>query len=265
MRQIVLGLGNKARHGKDTVASVIKTYCENNGIPVMVLPFAEALRREVTNAITAAGSVEKLLKQGTRDTFSLNTTGKTIVGSNYIISTNATGAAVRRIPDWVKPSAYPDLSDPLLPHGKHSLLLQWWGTEYRRAQDPNYWVKKFVSQVKDFPGVVIAQDVRFTNEAQTIKELGGLLTNVTRLNVDGTPFRDPSRDANHPSETQLDDYNWDYRLVAHTGEVAWLESQALNLFDYIMARLANEAAAVASISNWKSYPEHCTFTLPKAA
>lgn len=250
MNQLVLGFGNKARHGKDTAVSAIRTYCEEQHIPVKVVPFAEALRREVTDAITKAGSVEELLK---REIFSYEP-----VGSDAPLRCFST-----RIPDWVKPSPNPDLSDPLLPHGKHSLLLQWWGTEFRRAQDRDYWVKEWRRQVAQFSGVVIAQDVRFLNEADAIKSMGGVTAVVMRRNADGTPFRDPGRDPNHKSETALDDYNWDYHLIAHTGEVAWLEYQALNLFDYVYVRAVKDPANV--IRGWKSYPDHCTFTLPKAA
>lgn len=252
MKQIVLGFGNKARHGKDTVASVISNFCRESGIPVKVLPFAEALRREVTEAITNTGNIRNLLNRGVVSDD----------GQRYI-----------EIPSWVQPSPNPDLSDPLLPHGKHSLLLQWWGTEYRRAQDPNYWVKKFRAETANFPGVVIAQDARFANEVKTIKEMGGVTVNVTRLNADGTPFRDPGRDPNHPSETELDGYNWDYRLVAHTGEIAWLEYQALNLFDYIYTRIASEPAKVVEFitghapfpSGFKAYYEVFTSPVQKAA
>jgi transposase-like protein len=49
-------------------------------------------------------------------------------------------------------------------HGaeKQRHLLQWWGTEYRRAQDPDYWVKKLVARVQaDQPRFALIADVRF--------------------------------------------------------------------------------------------------------
>ena len=55
-------------------------------------------------------------------------------------------------------------------------LLQWWGTEYRRSQDPAYWLKA----INIPPGVpVVISDVRFPNEADYIRVLGGELWEVT--------------------------------------------------------------------------------------
>lgn len=66
-------------------------------------------------------------------------------------------------------------------------ILQWWGTEYRREQDPDYWVKR----ARDFyreklaagaPGLVNCS-VRFLNEAQWIHSEGGAVVRVHRPGV----------------------------------------------------------------------------------
>ncbi len=55
---------------------------------------------------------------------------------------------------------------------------------------------------QDFPSKWLVTDVRFENEAEAIKERGGILLRINR-NVDtGT----------HPSETSLDDYKFDYTI-----------------------------------------------------
>ena len=142
------------------------------------------------------------------------------------------------IPSYVKATANPSMDEPLCPYGKHAKILQWWGTEFRRAQNPNYWVDKFKENVVDFKGVVIAADVRFTNEAIAVLELGGSTANVRRLNEDGTQFFDPSRSVTHRSEIELDTWNWDYRIVAKTGQVSLVEAQAVEILKYEM-RLKN--------------------------
>ncbi len=73
---------------------------------------------------------------------------------------------------WQKP--YPD---------EIRRLLQWWGTEYRRAEDPDYWSKKGIAQAVSLaasPNVhlVVITDVRFANEADVIHEAGGLVYEV---------------------------------------------------------------------------------------
>ncbi len=59
-------------------------------------------------------------------------------------------------------------------------ILQWWGTEYRRAQDPWYWLKYAERQMKeiqarDMTAAFAFSDVRFANEAEMIHRLGGVV------------------------------------------------------------------------------------------
>jgi hypothetical protein len=206
---LIIGFGHKARHGKDTSADALIEYYNHQRElaalhaiktkvpPIKKVNFADALKREVTEAIKQHGSVEKLLYVGTGDA---------------------------SIPSWVTPDPNPPMTDPLCPLGKHSKLLQWWGTEYRRRQDADYWVDKWFEQVKGYKGIVVTSDVRFRNEAEIIKVFGGSLVKVTRLEQNGSRYVDPTRDKYHESETNLDSYNWNYEITsktaALTGELA---------------------------------------------
>lgn len=60
-------------------------------------------------------------------------------------------------------------------------LLQWWGTDLRRAQDPEYWVKKGVEAIEEaatYASLIVVTDVRFANEAEVIRDLGGIVIEV---------------------------------------------------------------------------------------
>lgn len=83
------------------------------------------------------------------------------------------------------------------------MLMQWYGTEYRRWDDPDYWVKKLYAKILDLKRadkkikLVIVADVRFKNEANHIVDVGGELWRVKRAQLDGDV---------HTSETDLDNF-----------------------------------------------------------
>ena len=115
---------------------------------------------------------------------------------------------------------------------KDPVLLQRIGVE-RRAEDPDYWIKRAFDTIPQQTDIVIFTDVRFQNEAERIKKEGGYTVEVVRLNQDGTRFYSKDRSAWHQSEVDLDFYNWDYYLTAKSGETALLGEQAITLVEYI--------------------------------
>lgn len=58
-------------------------------------------------------------------------------------------------------------------------LLQEYGTEVRRADDTQYWTRRWAERIAGLDRVVVP-DVRFLNEAVAIRAAGGLLWRVTR-------------------------------------------------------------------------------------
>jgi hypothetical protein len=110
------------------------------------------------------------------------------------------------------------------------LLLQEWGTDVRRAQDPDYWVKQSMLQVLEHLAAdhaVYVTDARFPNEVERARDLGFL---TVRLEVD-LPVRaarlrardgldiDPNAEA-HPSEQQLEEYSEFDLRVDNSGSIA---------------------------------------------
>lgn len=104
------------------------------------------------------------------------------------------------------------------------LLLQFWGTETRRAQVNDYFVNRGVQRVAECFAMnksVFVTDARFTNELEGMTELG-----FTSFRIDVSPeeqkkrfFKREGKELQyeatlHPSETALDDYpNFDSRLL----------------------------------------------------
>lgn len=98
-------------------------------------------------------------------------------------------------------------------------LLQKLGTEcMRNGLHTNTWVNALMADytsewttdegkhdpIQESPNWVIT-DTRFKNEAQAIKDKGGIIIRVDR------PFVKPIN--NHPSETGLDDWKFDYKIA----------------------------------------------------
>ena len=83
-------------------------------------------------------------------------------------------------------------------------LLQWYGTEFRRAEDPDYWVKAMLHELdmleihNGYDGVII-DDVRFPNEADLVKNNDGYLIRIA-------PYVGWDKPSDHASETALDSY-----------------------------------------------------------
>lgn len=107
----------------------------------------------------------------------------------------------------------------------------------RREEDKDYWVNKtFAKITAERPDIAVITDTRFPNEADAIVNAGGVTVNVTRLNLDGTPYVADDRPADHPSETALDNYPWDYYIKAYSGEVALVEQLAITIVEFARAR-----------------------------
>ena len=105
-------------------------------------------------------------------------------------------------------------------------LLQMVGTDIVRAKHPNFWVGIVVGLIqafepyKDFD-VAIIPDARFPNEVNI--SLANLKNSVSvrieRKNADGTDWINPTlteEQRNHPSETSLDCFAFDY--IIHNDE-----------------------------------------------
>ncbi|MCK9331016.1 MAG: hypothetical protein M0Q94_14165 [Candidatus Cloacimonetes bacterium] len=92
------------------------------------------------------------------------------------------------------------------------------GTDVIRKQKPNYWVDFIISIISMFPNewnYVIIDDCRFVNELNRYDETWDTTTvRVNRLNFESnlTPEQ-----KNHPCETALDNYNFDYVINSESG------------------------------------------------
>lgn len=100
-------------------------------------------------------------------------------------------------------------------------LLQKLGTEaIRNNVHENAWVNALMSGYNESYCYWVVTDVRFPNEADAIRERGGILI---RLN------RNTGKSSNHPSETALDDYpHFDY-VIDNNGTIGDLTDRVRSI------------------------------------
>lgn len=122
-------------------------------------------------------------------------------------------------PAWVKVES-----------GKPRTILQWWGTDFRRSQDPQYWVKKLRRTLDtEQPDLAVISDVRMLNEAEFIHAAGGYLVKCVRTTPPDILVHP------HPSENELDGYKgWDFQIAAAT--LPDLRKQAAAIYQKIVGR-----------------------------
>lgn len=109
------------------------------------------------------------------------------------------------------------------------------GSRMRNEVDPQYWTNLIVpTMLASGLDVAICPNLRFPQEAQAVRDAGGYVWRVNRLNQDGSPFVSTTRDPNHECETSLDRWPSDFYLYNMTGHGALLEELVVTLFEYIV-------------------------------
>lgn len=218
IQSLLFGFGHRARSGKDTVAAMITKERGLNELPprydIRTYSFAGELKREVNECAMKSGGMIKLFDPGL------------FIGGFLQENGN-----ILPLPEWVQYDPNPDMTDPLCPYGKQRTLLQWWGTEYRRSINPDYWVKALVKRIADDqPEIALITDVRFPNEVQFIQRYG----EVIKVDRPSLPFLRGAAGV-HASELALANFDgWD-AVIKNDGDLETLRERALFTFDMLMS------------------------------
>lgn len=210
----LVGFGHRARQGKDTVVAHIESMMSGYpGVTAKRYAFADALKIEVFDFLQNERAMQ--IMGITR------TEWPALVGEP---------ANIFHLP---LPSCFP-MGTPegeklaWVDKNKTQLrkMLQVWGTEYRRHGDPLYWVKQLQTRVeRDQPSFALIPDMRFKNEAA----ICDYTVNVRRKGF--TPVG-----GLHISETEMDDYLYDFVIEAADGDMKGLLNQAQNVFARILEK-----------------------------
>ena len=195
----IILLSGKMGSGKDFIAAQLELKLKQNNNKVEKIAFADPLRSELDTII-------KMVKcyKTTRE-----------IDAEMFVSEDKITHLMELFdqddefnrPDYClenRPKMYRD-------------VMQYWGTDVRRASNKNYWVSKTISilkEVEPFSDYAIITDARFTNEVlSVIKAFPDTFT--VRLEADNelrekrVSGRDGERPTNkellHASETSIDD------------------------------------------------------------
>ncbi len=191
---MIIGFAGKAASGKTTAARYIQAQLD---IDIVILPMAQMLRQEVEDFIRSVGGDDNVpLIYGDQD-------------DKVKIFHIDEQRAIEQCPQWLGfVTEHHDIQDrPGQTAASVRRILQWWGTEYRRAQDHDYWTKAWERKLSEYDldtVHILVDDVRFINELNTIKKHGGAFIKIERPGFNGAN--------NHSSENSLDGYD-DWNLV----------------------------------------------------
>ena len=196
----IIGLTGLEGAGKDTVAGILQQHLHTDTVA-----FADALRYEVCRAFGC--ELQTLTCRTSKEQPVLELALDFCSDTAFALALASAG-----IDPWKTGANSP------------RQIMRWWGTEYRRAQNPDYWVEKMRERLGWASGVnlpthtIVITDVRFANEAALVRELGG---QIWRIHRPGHNVQ-----AGHISTTTGAEFAPD-QTVINAGDIADLERAVL--------------------------------------
>jgi hypothetical protein len=171
LKHHIYGICGFAGAGKDTVADILVSHA---GFRRMA--FADSLRGEVQTAFNVDGTLfmRRDLKEKPLPELALNKGPRDFTAMVLI------ALHLGEIEHQVPASVSDFLAEPRSPRQ----ILQWWGTQYRRAMDPGYWTKQLARKLEyhwdQGERHFVIPDCRFANEVQVLRARGGWLWQIQR-------------------------------------------------------------------------------------
>lgn len=207
---ITIALTGLAGVGKDTVADTLVTHAGFSKIA-----FADALRLEVAGAYQLGDQAHILSDRATKE-MPMHALALCRCHHDPFVERMAA----------LHSAEQPDFDWELWAYAPRSprQIMQWWGTEYRRAESANYWSTKTAVHIaanSDDEARWIITDCRFANEAHAVRTLGGEIWQVTRPGQ-------PIVEGGHASQTDGSNLRPDATLV-NGGDINGLRHSVLRL------------------------------------
>lgn len=229
MKKQIIALTGYAGVGKDTIADLLVEH-----LGFRKVAFADMLRAEVS--IGFGVEITYLAHPSTKNhpmsALAMRRAPRELLGAMAIagvdIPRDATGHPTD---EW--------LDKPRAPRQ----IMQWWGTEYRRATHAHYWsrllLQRIVDLMRDGETRFVITDCRFQNEADTVRTLRGHIWKVTRPGIDGRTTAEGA----HSSATDGTEFEPD-SVIANNYEVRHLQQLVLGEFLSIEAGIPGASVTV---------------------
>jgi hypothetical protein len=152
---MIISFRGNLKAGKTTAATYVQAFYQFKGQPFHRVSLAGPLKAEVINELVA-------------DNY-----------PNFERFEHETGLKAPRYFNLLekhedlleKTTSFRQFCELCIEHSKADFrpLLQWWGTEFRRKQDENYWINKWILTANRFQNVIV-DDIRFYNELRALQQ-----------------------------------------------------------------------------------------------
>ncbi len=107
-------------------------------------------------------------------------------------------------------------------------FMQEYGTEVRRGDSPSYWTDQWKIKVEKALAEgkhVVVDDVRFLNEAEAVKKMGGVIVRISRTDLKDTDT--------HASEMEMDQIVPNYKFEVGPGELDLLTLKVRSIYKHL--------------------------------
>lgn len=193
---MLIGLSGKKRSGKNTVADFMLEWAEEYGFPASQQAFAEKLKLSAALAFGCSAHEAAFFCEDLKESGTISVTSDEF---DFEIS------------------------------GRE--FLQWYGTEaHRQVFDDQFWIKQLLPEnLNHQDELIVITDVRFPNEAEAIRIVGGDIIRVVRTDSETAdehaseqPLPEDLIDIEILNDSNLQNLRWAARTAIERLYAEWL-------------------------------------------
>jgi len=205
---MIIGVSGYSGSGKDTIGAIIQ-----------YLNFSDPLFASIEEVCANYKEYEQMLDEES------GWVTRKFAGKLKDIAEHLTGIPIEKFEDqeFKKTNLGPEWAIHGMPMTVREFLQKLGTDGLRNGLHDDVWVNALMADYTEDSNWIIT-DTRFINEAKAIKKKDGIIIRVERPGVSAINA--------HPSETGLDDWDFDYKLVNHS-DIFDLKTSVANILKHI--------------------------------